>query len=127
MKNTYLIERKENIFSKIKNWFRGLFKKNIIQEETNSITETKKNMNNMNNNLEKIDNSIKTYKEDKAEFMELYNNVKNGKIGIDTLDEETAGKICKLLKEEIFMKNKIVNDKYKQIIDFNNNTDNADL
>lgn len=127
MKNIYLIERKENIFSKIKNWFRGLFKKNIIQEETNSITETKKNMNNMNNNLEKIDNSIKTYKEDKAEFMELYNNVKNGKIGIDTLDEETAGKICKLLKEEIFMKNKIVNDKYKQIIDFDNNTDNADL
>lgn len=127
MKNTYLIERKETIFSKIKKWFHGIFKKNIIQEETNSNIETTQNTENMNNNIEKIDNSIKTYEEDKERFMEVYNKVKNREIDFDTLDEETIEKICQLLKEEIHMKNKIIDDKYKKIIEFNNDAENTDL
>lgn len=122
MKNTYLIERKDNVFSKIKNWLYSIFSR--IKKETSSITE---NTDNINNNIEKTDSRLKTYEEDKAKFMELYNNVKNKKIDIDTLNEETAEKICQLLEEEIKLKGRIVSDKIKQIMKNEKNTENTDL
>ena len=123
MKDKYLIVRKESVFSKIKNWFSGIFVKDKIQEETENIVENTNNITentnstfeNRNNNIKNADNiqsSREIFEENKARFMELYNNVKNGEVDVNTLDEETAEKICKLLKEEILMQDKIINDKY---------------
>lgn len=127
MKDTYLIERKDNIFSKIKNWFQGIFFKNKIQKETKNVTENTYNIDNTNNNIEKTDSKLKMYEEDKNSFMEIYKKVKNKEIDIDMLDEETTEKICQLLEEEVKLKGKIINDKYKRIKNFENNTENTDL
>ena len=120
MKDTYLIERKDNVFSKIKNWFQGIFFKNKVQKETKKVTEN-------TYNIEKTDSRLKMYEENKNSFMEIYKKVKNKEIDIDMLDEETTEKICQLLEEEIKLKGKIINDKYKLIKDYENNTENTDL
>lgn len=97
MNNNQLIERKESIFTKIKNFFLRKFgSKNKSANENivvQNVTETK-------------ENNVKTYEDDKKEFLQLYEDSKNGKIDLLSLSPEILEKMCILLEEEIKIKEK---------------------
>lgn len=99
MNNNQLIERKENIFAKIKNFFKNLFFKKNRKEVFNTVTQ----------NIEETrepKSTSKKYETDKKEFFELYENSKKGEIDLLSLPPETLKKMCALLEEEIKMKEK---------------------
>lgn len=86
MKNTYLVEKKEGIFSKIKRFFQRIFiKEKLLPEHNEEQTQNVKKLN-------------------KEEFMDLYRKVKNEEIDYTTLDEDTIDMLCELLKEEILIR-----------------------
>ena len=99
MNNNQLIERKENIFTKIKKFFKNLlFKKEenkLINTATQSIEKTK------------VKKSVsENYETDKKDFLELYEKSKKGEIDLLSLPPETLKKMCSLLEEEIKIKEK---------------------
>ena len=95
MSNNQLIKRKENIFTKIKNFFNGLFLKKEEYNYTNSIAQ----------NIEEVKKpDIDEYETDKKEFLELYENSKKGEVDLLSLSPEKLKKMCELLEEEIKMK-----------------------
>ena len=95
MSNNQLIERKENIFKKIKNFFKGFFFKKEEYNYTNPVSQ----------NIEKVKNpDIDKYATDKKEFLELYENSKKGEVDLLSLSPDTLKKMCALLEEEIKMK-----------------------
>lgn len=99
MNNNQLIERKENIFAKIKNFFKNLFFKKNKNEVFNTVTQ----------NIEETrepKSTSKKYETDKKEFFELYENSKKGEIDLLSLPPETLKKMCALLEEEIKLKEK---------------------
>ena len=96
MNNNQLIERKENIFTKIKNFFRGLFSKKKEYNCTNSIAQNIQETE--PNNIEKVkvmENSRR-----------LYEKSKKGEVDLLSLSPDTLKKMCALLEEEIKMKEK---------------------
>ena len=97
MNNNQLIERKENIFTKIKNFFRGLFSKKKEYNCTNSIAQ---------NIQETEPNNIEQYETDKKEFLEIYEKSKKGEVDLLSLSPDALKKMCALLEEEIKMKEK---------------------
>lgn len=53
-------------------------------------------------------NNIKKREIDKQEFLELYENSKKGNVDLLTLPPETLKEMCKLLEEELKIKEKYV-------------------
>lgn len=80
-----LIKRKNNLFTRIRNFIFGLSKKrkNIGQEKI----------------------ELEKYQQEKREILELYSKVKNGEIDIYSISEEKILKINELLKAEINLEN----------------------
>ena len=97
MRNDQLIVHKENIFTKIKKFFKGLFFK---KEEPNYIESASQNK----EEIKKID--TEQYEIDKKEFLELYENSKKGEVDLLSLSPETLKKMCTLIEEEIRIKEK---------------------
>lgn len=98
--NNQLIKTNENIFTKIRNFF----KKNLYKIKDNSKDNVK--------TIEKEDIKEKEKDKniDKSEFMDLYNKMKNGEVLLALLDEETLSNMCKLIKEEIKLTQNQINN-----------------
>ena len=93
--NNKLIERKENIFTKIRNFFKGLFYKKEKFNDANLASQ----------NIEEIEKTdTEKYETDKREFLDLYENAKQGKVDMLSLSSDTLEKMCELLEEEIKIK-----------------------
>lgn len=89
MNNNQLVKYKKSIFSKIKSFFKNLFsKKQVTVPIQNEIIENNKN----------------NYEENKRAFMDLYEKAKNGDIDLFSIDPDKMEKMCKLLEEEIKIK-----------------------
>ena len=93
--NNQLVECKENIFTKIKNFFKGLF---FRKEDKKYISQTSPNI----NGTEK--NGMREDKIDKRSFLELYEKSKKGEVDLFSLSPEKLEKMCELLEEEIKIK-----------------------
>ena len=103
MNNKQLIEYKENIFTKIKNFFKNIFRKKQV-----------------NSNIEKtaiIPEEIKkeNYKIDKKEFMDIYEKSKTGDIDLFTIPVDKLEKMCILLEEEIKIKERNLDEKRNKL------------
>lgn len=92
----------KNLINKIKQFFRNIISRNKIKrlempKETN-FTETnlKINSTQMENNSNKLN--------EKKEFFEIYNKVKNGQYNLNELTEEQSKKIIAILNSEISIK-----------------------
>ena len=97
MKDKYLVEKKENIFSKISNFFKSLFSKNKIDEKKEDKPQ---NIDNINNEIKINKNWNKTIivKED-AETIKLQQRFENNDINTMTLEDLL--KISGLYKRKI--------------------------
>lgn len=107
MNNNQLIKYKESVFSKIKNLFKNLFiKKQVVIPVQNELIETSKinHKNNKNN-----------YEDNKKNFMDLYEKTKKGDIDLFSIDPEKLEKMCKLLEEEIKIKERNLQEKKNRL------------
>ena len=95
MNNKQLIESKENIFTKIRNFFKKLFFK---EEKYNNIDSVSQNIQETKND------NIENYETDKKDFLELYEKSKKGEVDLLSLSPDTLKKMCALLEEEIKIK-----------------------
>lgn len=90
MNGNELIEVKQNLFTKMKNFFRKIFARNYKKEtinENNTITQY----------------SV-TKNDSKEQFFELYNKIKKGEISTFSIDIDNLQKICQMLEEECKLK-----------------------
>lgn len=105
MNNKGLIEYKENFFTKIRNFFFKLFKKNkAIQEQPPIQTNT-----NMQDNKSNFVETISVKKDEKGEkLIQLQRNYKDGNILEDDIPHSEKEKLVELYKKQNQeMKNKI--------------------
>lgn len=104
MSENQLIECKENIFTKIKNYFkRNFFKKDNykhVDYVSQNVQETKQD-------------NIESYEINKKDFLELYEKSKKGEVDLLSLAPETLKKMCALLEEEIKIKER--NNEIKRV------------
>lgn len=91
-----------NFINKIKQFF-----KNIISRNKTKRLETPKETNPLENNSKlknkQTENDLNNQNE-KKEFFEIYNKVKNGQYNLNELTEEQSKKIIAILNSEISMK-----------------------
>lgn len=96
MNNNQLVKYKEGVFSKIKNFFKNLFvKKQVAIPVHNELIENNKN----------------NYDDNKRNFMNLYEKTKKGDIDLFSIAPEKLEKMCKLLEEEIKIKERNLQEK----------------
>jgi hypothetical protein len=104
MNKNSLIEIKESIFTKIRNFFRNIIKKNNAEKNTLFTN----NVSTGNSNIEKqVDN--------KKEFFNLYNKIKYGEISAFSVELEKLEKVCKMLEEECNLKEKRLKNTKEEI------------
>lgn len=94
--NNKMIEYKENIFTKILNFFKRIFKKDI--SPTENIIE--KTIENEKKNNEFFENIYIKQNEEEMRLKKLQLQYDNGEIDEDDLSEEDVNKIIKLYEEE---------------------------
>ena len=105
-----LVEKKEGFFQKVKNFFKGLFKKkeeNATNNESGSI-----------NDDNKFKDNIKIVEEQPTEEMkilELQKRYRRGEIAQNDLTEEQIEAISELYDKQIEALKKIIAEKEKQI------------
>ena len=91
MNSKELIKVKQNIFTKIKDFFRSIFvrkHKDVMLNASNTISNQHSSINNSQ----------------KEQFFDLYNNIKNGKVNVFNVDIDKLQKICQMLEEECKLK-----------------------
>ncbi len=103
MEEKRLVVRKENFFSKIRNFFSFLFKPKNNKSDLNIIESESKSEKN---------ESIETPKRDVKKLKEEY---ENGKIELSEFAEEELKELDKLLSEEIEELTKLKEDKEYQL------------
>ena len=128
MKNDYLIEKKENIFTKILDFFKRLFKKenlnkNINENSLNNISDS------ISNNMEKNDygykdersgeeseflNYLRIDKKEDPALLELQSKFENKEVLMSELSDEELIKLNELYIRQIDnMKRELENKKTK--------------
>lgn len=97
MNNNQLMEVKNNIFTKIKNFFKKIFteKKQLPDEITKNSAENKR------------------------EFFEQYNKIKKGEIDIFSIDPDEVEKMCIILEEENKIQEQQLSAKLNQLAEIN--------
>ncbi len=93
MNGKELIKRKQNIFTKIKLFFRNIFvkkHKDVMLNAGNTDSNQKSSINN----------------KQKEQFFNLYNDIKNGNVNVFNVDIDKLEKICQMLEEECNLKEK---------------------
>ncbi len=89
-----------NFINKIKQFF-----KNIISRKQIKQLEIPKDVNLIGNNNSKLNsNQMENDLNEKKEFFEIYNKVKNGQYNLNKLTEEQSKKIIAILNSEISLK-----------------------
>ena len=96
--------KNNNIFSKIKNFFKNLFN-NKKKLPTAEYIESKENI---------VEDNEST-KLNKEQFLDLYERLKQGDVDIFTIDPDEVEKMCMLLEEEIKLKEKQLDGKLSKI------------
>jgi len=91
MNNNELIEIKQNLFTKIKNFFRNIFVRNYKKETINADNNTSNQYSSTTNNQ-------------KEQFFELYKKIKHGDVNVFNVDIDKLQKICQMLEEECKLK-----------------------
>lgn len=112
MTNKSLIVKKKNsIFDKIISFFKSIFHKKVDSKEVE--TKEVENINEKNNieNVAKEENTNEIEKMNKEKFFKLYEDVKNEKINVEDLSISEIIVINAMLKEEIDMKLKKLQEK----------------
>lgn len=112
MTNKSLIVKKKNsIFDKIISFFKSIFHKKVDSKEVEP--KEVENINEKNNieNVAKEENTNEIEKMNKEKFFKLYEDVKNEKINIEDLSISEIIVINAMLKEEIDMKLKKLQEK----------------
>ena len=91
MNNKELIEVRQNIFTKIKNFLKKIFIKNHKEtiQSSNSTVSTQ---------YSSID------KNEKEQFFDLYKKIKTGNVNVFNVDIDKLQKVCKILEEECKLK-----------------------
>ena len=112
-----LVERKENnIFEKIKGFFRKLFGK---KEEVNSMTDE-----NFEMEMEKSSDfreSIKNFEVDESNIFELQRRYHNDEISEDDLTQEQINQLCQLYDIQIADLKKTIMTKQKMLENYKKN------
>ena len=91
---------KDNIFTKIMNFFKRIFNNQDKLLQSGKSEET--TLNKTQTESEKLD---------KKEFFEIYEKLKKGDVDILSMDPDKSEKMCKLLEEEIKLKEKLLDSK----------------
>ena len=105
-----LVEKKESFFSKVKNFFKGLFNKKAKESIDNEINSEKENSN--------FKENIKIVQEEESEekkILELQKRYRRGEIAQSDLTEEQIEAIGNLYDKQIAALKKIIEEKEKQI------------
>ena len=109
-----LIEKKESFFSKVKNFFKGLFKKKA-RETTNDAANNENISVNENNSFK---DDIKVVEEEQSEEMkiiELQRRYRRGEIAENDLTEEQIEALSDLYDRQIEALRKVIEEKEQQI------------
>lgn len=109
-----LIEKKESFFSKVKNFFKGLFKKKV-KETTNDTVNNETISVNENNSFK---DDIKVVEEEQSEEMkiiELQRRYRRGEIAENDLTEEQIEALSDLYDRQIEALRKVIEEKEQQI------------
>lgn len=102
-KENELLKYEGSIFKKIINWFKKLFHRN----DTLPVQKNKEKPNTEVNNQEKTETISK---EEKDKFFKLYEDVKAGKVDVNSLSFEELERFNTIISEEINLKkNKLEN------------------
>lgn len=111
MKNDYLIERKENFFTKVINFIRGLFKKDgSIQSETTDSNTVYSST----NNSEFMD-YIKIEKDEDKKLLEMQAKFENKEILMSEMSDNDLILLKKLYDSQIEDLNKEIDNKKTKI------------
>ena len=99
-----LLKYEESIFKRIIKWFKSLFhkpgKRQVINKKE-KMSETELNDEAKGNTIEDAVDKATIQKES---FFELYNDIKDGKVDIDTLSNEEIERFNRIIGEEISLK-----------------------
>ena len=109
-----LIEKKESFFNKVKNFFKGLFKKKV-RETTNDTVNNEAISVNENNSFK---DDIKVVEEEQSEEMkiiELQRRYRRGEIAENDLTEEQIEALSDLYDRQIEALRKVIEEKEQQI------------
>lgn len=119
MEDKYLEVRKENIFSKISNFFKNIFKKKVNVElpQQVEITEEKEI-----ENTEIVEENNKENKEER--LLELQNQFENNLIDISAISDEDLEALYSLYQKQNDELRKILADKLNQLEIIKNRIEN---
>lgn len=108
MEDKYLEVRKENIFSKISNFFKNIFKKkvNVELHQQVEVTEEKEN-------TEKVEVNSKENEEDR--LLKLQNQFESNIIDISAISDEDLEALYSLYQKQNDELRKILADKLNQL------------
>ena len=105
-----LVEKKESVFSKVKNFFKGLFNKKAKGDIDREINSEKENSN--------FKENIKIVQEEESEekkILELQKRYRRGEIAQSDLTEEQIEALGNLYDKQIAALKKVIEEKEKQI------------
>lgn len=105
-----LVEKKESVFSKVKNFFKGLFNKKAKESIDKEINSEKENSN--------FKENIKIVQEEESEekkILELQKRYRRGEIAQSDLTEEQIEALGNLYDKQIAALKKVIEEKEKQI------------
>ena len=106
-----IVKKKDSILDKIKRFFKSIFHKKVDSKEVEP--KEVENINEKDNieNVAKEENTNEIEKMNKEKFFKLYEDVKNEKINVEDLSISEIIVINAMLKEEIDMKLKKLQEK----------------
>ena len=114
----------KNIIDKIKNFFKRIFGKNdtkllnqasINEKEQGKINEKKLKDEEKQDTLNYFKNNKEEFANDKKEVLDIYKKIKNGECNPDDLDDEKREKINALVKTEIEIKKRHLEEKTTEL------------
>lgn len=103
-----LIEKKETFFSKVKNFFKKLFKKKD-NENVDTVVKDEKTENNS------FKENIKIAEDEETKLLELQKRYRRGEIAESDLTEEQIEALSELYDKQIDALRKIIEEKEQQI------------
>lgn len=106
-----LIEKKESFFSKMKNFFKKLFKK----KDKNVIDKTVKDEESIEKESNSFKENIKIEEDEETKILELQKRYRRGEIAENDLTEEQVEALSELYDKQIDALRKIIEEKEKQI------------
>ena len=115
MSNKQLVEYKENIFTRIRNFFKRIFSKKSKQRVEDIVVQNSIEAEHVAEPKEEVNEEYKT---NKKEFFDIYEKSKKGEVDLFSLSAETLEKMCTLIEEEIRIKKRNNEIKRKKLEEY---------